>query len=160
MAEDIKVNTIAMTKTEFDASPLKAQYNSYEEYLAQVLRLPLFEVEKLGKNFNFDYKSAFIDMKIQAHEKHNLESEQMIARYKELEQVYLQMKGEQQALSGKLYRKYGVRTNRDLLAAMRDKNSMLDNGLYTKSAKSTDEAYNNYIAALQMANYQTHRFIG
>ena len=162
MAEEMKVNAVAMTRAEFDASPLKAQYKSYEDYLAQVLKYSTFDVAKSGKNINFDYKSAFIDMKIQAHEKHNLESEQMMARYKELEQIYLQMQGEQQALNGKLYRKYGIKTNnnRELLSAMKDKNSMLDRGLYAKSAKSVDEAYNNYIAALQMANYQTHRFVG
>lgn len=159
MAESSKVNTV-MSRAEFDKSPLKSQYKSYEEYLSQALKYSTFDLAKSNKKLNLDYKSAFIDMKIKAHEKHNLESEQLIARYKELEQIYLQMKGEQQALSNSLYSKYGVSTNRDLQTAMKDKNSLVDRGLYSKSAKSVNEAYNNYIAALQTANYQTHRFIG
>lgn len=158
MGEGNSYNTTIMTRTEFESSPLKSMYSSYEDYFSKSLKYSTFDLAKNKLNINFDYKTAFIDMRIQAHKKHNAESEQLIARYKELEQIYLAMKNEQSKLNGTLQRKYNVHTNNDLMAAMSEK-SQFDFGLYNKSAKSTNEAYLNFIAALQTANYQTHRIV-
>ena len=160
MANEQVTNTTILSRADFEKSPLKSVYLSYDKYLADALKYSAFDLAKSGKRINFDYKTAFIDMKIKAHEKHNAQSEKMIARYKELEQIYLQMKGEQASLNNSLQSKYGVSSNKELLSAMSDNNSLFDRGLYNKSAKSVDEAYANFISALQSANYQTHRIIG
>lgn len=159
MADGNSYNTTIMTRAEFESSPLKSMYSSYEDYFSKALKYSTFDLAKSNKfNINFDYKREFINLRIKAHEKHNAESEQLIARYKELEQIYLAMKNEQHKLNNSLQRKYNVSTNNDLLSAMSEK-SQFDFGMYNKSAKTTDEAYQNFIAALQTANYQTHRIV-
>ena len=156
MTVDKTSNTI-MSRDEFNKSPFK-DIMSYDEYFSKALKSgSTFSFAKL--NPNFDIKQAFIDMRIKKYNAHNKESEELIENYEELEAIYEAMKKEQNVLNTSLQKKYNVNNNNDLLAAMGDKNSLVDQGLYNKSAKNVNEAYNNFIAALQTANYHTHRIV-
>ena len=55
--------------------------------------------------------------------------------------------------------KYQVSSQKDLITTMNDSNSFYDQGVYNKTSKSVNEAYSKFIAALQTANYQTHRIV-
>ena len=157
MTVEKATNTTIMSKDEFNKSPFK-NLMSYDEYVSKALKAgSTFSFAKL--NPNFDLKQAFIDMRIKKYDAHNKESEKLIENYEELEAIYQAMLKEQTTLNTSLQKKYNVNNNNDLLTAMGDKNSLVDQGLYNKSAKSVNEAYNNFIAALQTANYHTHRIV-
>ena len=150
-------NSTIMSREQFENSSL-AKFMSYEDYYSNALKTgSTFSFAKL--NPNFDLKQAFIDMRIKKYDAHNQKSEELIQNYKELEAIYQAMLKEQTSINTSLQKKYNVNNKNDLLTAMDDKNSLFDQGLYNKSAKLVNEAYNNFIAALQTANYHTHRIV-
>ena len=155
--DKVQNNNNIMSEAEFNKSSLK-NVMSYNDYFMHALKTgSTFDFAK--NNFNFDLKQAFIDMRIKKYDEHNKESARLIENYEELEAIYQAMLKEQNAINSTLYKKYSVNNNNDLLTAMGEKNSLFDQGLYNKSAKSVSEAYSNFIAALQTANYQTHRIV-
>lgn len=98
-------------------------------------------------------------MRMEAYDKHNAQSEALIANYKELEAQYEALLKQQNSISNSLMSKYQVSNKNDLLSSMTEKNSLYDQGLYNKTSNSVSEAYTKFIAALQTANYQTHRIV-
>ena len=154
---DVEKITNIMTIEQFEKSSL-AKYMTYDEYFSSALKkVSTFTFAKL--NPNFDMKQSFVNMRIKTLDEHNKHSKKLIENYKDLEAVYLAMLKERNVIYTNLRKKYNVENNSDLLTAMSDKNSLVDQSLYNKSAKSVNEAYNNFIAALQTANYETHRVV-
>ena len=98
-------------------------------------------------------------MRMEAYEKHQAQSEALIANYKQLEAEYEALLKQQNSINNSLMSKYQVSNKGDLLTSMSDKNSLYDQGLYNKTSRSVNEAYSKFIAALQTANYQTHRIV-
>ena len=126
---------------------------------AQLGTQSTFTFAKENPNYTFNPAEAFFNMRMQAYDAHNAQSERLIANYQELEAQYKALLGQQTSLNNALFSKYGVSSNNDLLTAMNEKNSFYDQGIYNKSANSVSEAYSAFIAALQTANYQTHRIV-
>ncbi len=150
-----------VSKEQFEKTPeLKSQYGSYENFMrAQLGTQSTFTFAKENPNYTFNPAEAFFNMRMQAYDAHNAQSERLIANYQELEAQYKALLGQQTSLNNALFSKYGVSSNNDLLTAMNEKNSFYDQGIYNKSANSVSEAYSAFIAALQTANYQTHRIV-
>ncbi len=150
-----------VSKEQFEKMPeLKAQYGSYENFMsAQLGTQSAFTFAKNNPKFTFNPAEAFFNMRMEAYDKHKVQSEALIANYQELEAQYKALLGEQTSVNNALFSKYGVSSNNDLLTAMNEKNSFYDQGIYNKSAKSVSEAYSAFISALQTANYQTHRIV-
>lgn len=150
-----------VSKEQFEKTPeLKAQYGSYENFMrAQLGTQSTFTFAKENPNYTFNSAEAFLNMRIQAQTEHNKKSQELIENYQLLEAKYKALLGQQTSLNNALFSKYGVSSNNDLLSAMNDKNAFFDQGLYRRSANSVNGVYNEFIAALQTANYQTHRLV-
>lgn len=150
-----------LTQAEFEKSPeLKAQYGSYENFIATQLKTQsTFTFAKNNQNYKFNPAETFFNLRKEAYDKHNRKSQELIANYKELEAQYKALLEQQGSVNKALYSKYGVSSNNDLLTAMNEHNSFYDQGVYNRSAKSVNEAYRAFISALQTANYQTHRIV-
>ncbi len=142
---------------------LKATYGSYENYLtAQMKQLKQQSIHTLAKNqpsYMSNPAENFFNMRMEAYDKHLAQSEALIANYKQLEAEYEALLKQQHSLNSSLMSKYQVSNKGDLLTSMADKNSLYDQGLYNKTSSSVNEAYSKFIAALQTANYQTHRLV-
>ena len=150
-----------ISKEQFDNSPeLKAQFGSYEKYqLAQLKTQSIHTFAKNNRNYAYNPAEAFYNMRMEAYDKHNARSEALIANYKELEAQYKALLGQQSSINNSLMSKYGVSNKNDLLSTMTDSNSLYDQGVYNNASRSVNEAYTKFIAALQTANYQTHRIV-
>ncbi len=150
-----------ISQEQFEKNPeLKSQYGSYENFMAAQLKAQsTFTFAKNNPNYTTNPAENFFNMRMEAYDKHNAQSEALIENYKELEAQYKALLGQQTAINNSLYSKYGVSSNADLLSAMNEKNSFYDQGVYNRTTKSVDEAYNAFVAALQTANYQTHRIV-
>ncbi len=150
-----------VSKEQFDKSPeLKAQYGSYEKFqLAQLKSQSIHTFAKENQNYSYDPQKAFYEMRMEAYDKHQKQSEAAIANYKELEAQYKALLGQQTSINNSLMSKYQVSNKNDLINTMSASNSLFDQGVYNKTSNSVNEAYTKFIAALQSANYQTHRLV-
>ena len=108
-----------VSKEQFEKSPeLKAKYGSYEKFqLAQLKSQSIHTFAQNNPKYSYNPSEAFYNMRMEAYEKHQAQSEALIANY------------------------------------------LYDQGLYNKTSSSVNEAYSKFIAALQTANYQTHRIV-
>ena len=109
--------------------------------------------------YAYNPSEAFYNMRMEAYDKHQAQSEALIANYKQLEAEYEALLKQQNSINNSLMSKYQVSNKGDLLTSMADKNSLYDQGLYNKTSSSVNEAYSKFIAALQTANYQTHKIV-
>lgn len=150
-----------ISKEQFEKSPeLKAQYGSYEKFqLAQLKSQSVYTFAQNNQKYTYNPAEAFFNMRMQAYDEHNAESEKLIENYKQLEAQYKTMLSQQTSINASLQRKYNVNSNNDLVSVMNDKNALYDQGVYNNSAKSVNEAYQAFVSALQTANYQTHRIV-
>lgn len=150
-----------VSKEQFEKSPeLKAKYGSYEKFqLAQLKFQSIHTFAQNNPKYSYNPSEAFYNMRMEAYEKHQAQSEALIANYKQLEAEYEALLKQQNSINNSLMSKYQVSNKGDLLTSMSDKNSLYDQGLYNKTSSSVNEAYSKFIAALQTANYQTHRIV-
>ena len=148
-----------VSKEQFEQNAeLKAKYGSYEKFqLAQLKSESIHTFAKGGYVFN--PAEAFFYMRMEAYEKHNDTSEALIANYKNLEAQYEALLKQQTAINNSLMSKYQVGNIKDLTDTMKANNSIYDQKTYNKTSNSVSEAYSKYIAALQTANYQTHKIV-
>ncbi len=148
-----------VSKEQFEQNAeLKAKYGSYEKFqLAQLKSESIHTFAKGGYVFN--PAEAFFNMRMEAYEKHNDTSEALIANYKNLEAQYEALLKQQTAINNSLMSKYQVGNIKDLTDTMKANNSIYDQMTYNKTSNSVSEAYSKYIAALQTANYQTHKIV-
>ena len=150
-----------VSKEQFEKSPeLKAKYGSYEKFqLAQLKSQSIHTFAQNNPKYSYNPSEAFYNMRMEAYDKHQAQSEALIANYKQLEAEYEALLKQQNSINNSLMSKYQVSNKGDLLTSMSDKNSLYDQGLYDKTSSSVNEAYSKFIAALQTANYQTHRIV-
>lgn len=151
-----------ISKEQFEQNKeLKAQYGSYEKFqLAQLKKQSIHTFAQTNPNkFTYNPAEAFFNMRMEAYDKHSARSEALIANYKELEAQYEALLKQQNSINNSLMSKYQVSNKNDLLSSMTEKNLLYDQGLYNKTSSSVSEAYTKFIAALQTANYQTHRIV-
>lgn len=153
MSDVKQVQNAVMTESDFNKSPLK-NIMSYQQYFTNALKSQsAFTFAK------FDPQKAFYEMRMEAYDKHQKQSEAAIANYKELEAQYKALLGQQTSINNSLMSKYQVSNKNDLINTMSASNSLFDQGVYNKTSNSVNEAYTKFIAALQSANYQTHRIV-
>lgn len=153
MGDVNQVQNTVMSESDFNKSPLK-NVMSYNEYFTNALKSQsAFTFAK------FDPAKAFYQERMAAYKKHEAQSEAAIANYKELEAQYKALLGQQTSINTSLMAKYQVSNKNDLQNTMKLNNSLFDQGVYNKAANSANEAYTEYIAALQTANYITHRLV-
>lgn len=155
-----KVNQISREQFEVNKE-LKTIYGSYENYLAAQLKTQSIHTfaQTNPNKYTYNPAEAFFNMRMEAYDKHNAQSEALIANYKELEAQYEALLKQQNSISNSLMSKYQVSNKNELLSSMTEKNSLYDQGLYNKTSNSVSEAYTKFIAALQTDNYQTHRIV-
>ena len=158
-----------VSKERFEKSPeLKAQYGSYDKFQLALKSQSIHTFAKENKNYSYLYifrtvrndpQKAFYEMRLEAYKKHQEQSDVAIANYKELEAQYEALLGKQASINSSLMSKYQVSKESDLMNTMKANNSLVDQGTYNKTSNSVNEAYTKFIAALQTANYQTHRIV-
>lgn len=149
-----------VSKERFEKSPeLKAQYGSYDKFQLALKSQSIHTFVKENKNYSYDPQKAFYEMRLEAYKKHQEQSDVAIANYKELEAQYEALLGKQASINSSLMSKYQVSKESDLMNTMKANNSLVDQGTYNKTSNSVNEAYTKFIAALQTANYQTHRIV-
>lgn len=154
-----KVNQVSREQFEVNKE-LKNTYGSYENYLAAQLKTQsIHTFAHNNPKYTSNPAEAFFNMRMEAYDKHNAQSEALIANYKELEAQYEALLKQQNSINNSLMSKYQVSNKNDLLSSMSEKNSLYDQGLYNKTSSSVSEAYSKFISALQTANYQTHRIV-
>lgn len=140
-----------LTEKQFKYNPeLVAKYGTYKDYWsAQMKELRTTSAWTFSKN-------SYTEMLNERLEKHNAISQVLIERYEELEKVYNAMKKQENSIVGNLCGKYEARTEKDLKLALKEENSLTDQGKFNVAAKNSEEAYRNYISALSTANDWTH----
>ena len=157
-----KINQISKEQFEVNKE-LKAMYGSYENYMAaQMKQLKLESIHTFAKNqpaYMTTPAENFFNMRMEAYDKHLAQSEKLIANYKLLEAQYEALLKQQNSINSSLMSKYQVSSQKDLITTMNDNNSLYDQSVYNKTSNSVNEAYSKFIAALQTANYQTHRIV-
>lgn len=155
-----KVNQISREQFEVNKE-LKTIYGSYENYLAAQLKTQSIHTfaHTNPNKYTYNPAEAFFNMRMEAYDKHQAQSEALIANYKELEAQYEALLKQQNSINNSLMSKYQVSNKNDLQSSLTENNSIYDQGLYNKTSNSVSEAYTKFIAALQTANYQTHRIV-
>lgn len=143
-----------LSEKQFNYNPeLVAKYGNYKDYWsAQIKELRSTSAWTFGKN-------SYIEMRNKRLEKHIAESEVLIERYQQFEKIYKAMKNQQAYLENNLCSKYDVGSSKDLALAMKDQNSLTDQGKFNVAARNTDEARINYEVALSIALDQTHQIV-
>ena len=149
----VQTNPI-LTEKQFKYNPeLVAKYGTYKDYWsAQMKELRTTSAWTFGKN-------AYLEMINERLAKHNAESEVLIERYQQLEEVYKAMKKQQTAVENNLCGTYKVSNTKDLSLAMKEDNSLTNQSKFNLAARNTDEARINYEAALSTALNQTHQIV-
>lgn len=151
-----------ISKKQFEVNKeLKTIYGSYENYLAVRLKsesIHTFAQSNPNKSV-YNPAEAFFNKRMEDYDRHNAQSEALIANYKELEAQYEALLKQQNSINKGLMSKYQVSNKNDLLTTMRENNSQYDHSVYNKTSSTVSEAYTKFIAALQTANYQTHKIV-
>ena len=139
------INSNILTSKEFEKdNSLKAQYGSYDNYIAAQLKstsIHNFDISKLKSSGNpSDLIREFFNKR---HEAFNAKSEELIARYQALAPVVSQAKAE--------YTAYATKIN-----AQNGDPSLTQEAKLNRLKNASSEAEFNYDSALKTALYHTH----
>ena len=175
MVEQNSINPINAIKNFFSSMSVEQQAKFYQETGLNFANINIMDYDaavKYCKSHNIDLspvtlwanqqtkKDAFFESYMARIDKHNEESEKLIARYKELEKLANIAKAKQTEKRNDLFGKYGVK-NLNTFNALKKAGGIatVDSDALNLLTKSADDALSAYEIALSTANEHTHHIV-